>query len=165
MPLMATTSTGFLRTPGELTVPPEVCLAGTQHGRVAILVTRVTLTATGNGSAKAHILCGKLQGAGLKTNESAIRVLNCSVSDTGQTDHQAIVIVKPTGPEEEQLTYLCADPALGTEAIFPLACGAIPPARQRVCRDERLPPVCLSTVPRRTRSECSRASSFRASLH
>ena len=104
---MATTSTGFLRTPGELIIPPEVRQDGTQHGGVAILVTRITLTASNSDSAKALLICSQLQGAGLKTNESAIRVLNCSNSDTGQTDHQAIAIVKPTGPEKEQLTYQC----------------------------------------------------------
>ena len=131
---MATTSTGFLRTPGELTTPPEARLNGTQHGGVAIFVTRITLEASDSDSAKALLFCSQLQGVGLKTNESAIRVLNCSDSDTGQTDHQAIVIVKPTGPEEEQLTSLCVDPALGTEIIFSLACGAIPPARQGLSR-------------------------------
>ena len=77
----------------------------------------ITLAASDSESAKALLLCSQLQGVGLKTNESAIRVLNCSNNDTGQTEHHAIVIVKPTGPEEEeQLTYLCADPALGTGA-------------------------------------------------
>ena len=85
--------------------------------------------------AKALVLCSQLKGVELETNESAIRVLNCSKSDTGQTDHQTIVIVKPTGPEEEeQLTCPCADPSLGTEATFLLECGAIPPARPGLSR-------------------------------
>ena len=50
---MATTETRFLRTPGEVTIPPEVRLNGTQHGGVAILLTRITLTASDNESAKA----------------------------------------------------------------------------------------------------------------
>jgi hypothetical protein len=97
-------------------------------------VTRITLTAPDSDSAQALLVCSQLQGVGLKTNESTIRVLNCPDNDTGQTKHQAIVIVKPTGPEEEELTYLCADPALGTENIFSLACGTIHPSRQGLSR-------------------------------
>ena len=67
--LMATTSTGFLRTPGELTIPPEVRQDGTQRRGVAILVTRITLIAPDSDSAKALLICIQLQGAGLKTNE------------------------------------------------------------------------------------------------
>ena len=61
-------------------------------------------------------------------------MLNCSDDDTGPTEHYTIAILKPTGPEEEQLTYLCADPALGTETIFSRARGAIPTARQGLSR-------------------------------
>ena len=43
---MATTSLGFLRTPGELTIPPDVRLDGTQHEGVAIRVTRITLASS-----------------------------------------------------------------------------------------------------------------------
>ena len=131
---MATTATGFLRTPGELTISPDARLDGTQHGGVAILVTRITLAASGSDKDKALLFLKQLRGVGLPTNESAIRVLSCSDDDTAQTEHHAIVIVKPTGPEEEELTYLCAGPALGTETIFSLACGTIPPARQGLTR-------------------------------
>ena len=114
---MATTSTGFLRTPGELTISSDVRLDGTQHEGVAILVTRITLAALDSDKDKALLLCEQLRGVGLPTNESAIRVLSCPDDDTVQTEHHAIVIVKPMGPEEEQLTYLCADPLLGTEIL------------------------------------------------
>ena len=71
------------------------------------------------------------QGCGTReTNESAIRVYNLSKSDVGQTDHQAVVVLKPTGEEEEQITYLCADSAMGTETVFKLECGAVPPLRE-----------------------------------
>ena len=52
------------------------------------------------------VFCGHLKAAGLETNESAIRVINLSKSDVWRTDHQAIVILKPAGEEEEQLTRL-----------------------------------------------------------
>ena len=78
---------------------------------------------------KALTICGHLKAAGLETNESAIRVYNLSKNVVGQTDHQAVVILKPTGEEEEQLTYLCADSTMGTETVFKLECGAIPPLR------------------------------------
>jgi len=78
---------------------------------------------------KALTVCGHLKAAGLETNESVIRVINLSKGDVGRTDHQATVILKPTGKEEEQLTCLCADPIMGTETVFRLECGAIPPAR------------------------------------
>ena len=54
---MATTLTGFLRTPGELTIPPDARLDGTQHRGVAVLVTRITLAAPGSGNDKAVLLC------------------------------------------------------------------------------------------------------------
>ena len=95
---------------------------------------RITFTAPDSGSAKALLIFSQLQGAGLNTNESSFQVPHYSDSGTGQTDHQAIVIVKLTGPEEEQLTYLCADSAPGTGTIFSLACGSIPPARQGLSR-------------------------------
>jgi hypothetical protein len=62
---------------------------------------------------KAQTICGHLKAAGLETNESVILVYNLPDNDRGQTDHQAVAIVKPTGTAEEQVTYLCADPALG----------------------------------------------------
>ena len=115
-------------------MPPEVRLDGIQHGGVAIFVTRITLTAQGSDNNKALLLCKQPQGIGLKTKESSIRILNCLDRGTRQTEHHAVVMVKPTGPEEEQLTYLCADPALRTETIFSLACGTTPPARQGLPR-------------------------------
>ena len=66
------------------------------------------------GLDKALTICGHLKAAGLETNESVIRVINLSKSDFGRIDHQAIVILKPIGKEEEQLAYLCADPIMGT---------------------------------------------------
>ena len=65
-------------------------------------MTRITLEASDSNGTKALLLCSQLQGVGLQTNESAIRVLNCSDHDTAQTEHHAIVIVEPTGPEEEE---------------------------------------------------------------
>ena len=116
----------------------ERCTRGTQqHEGGELLSLLVARDSHHSGNKQALLLCKQLQGVGLTTNESAIRVLNCSDNDTGQTEHHAIVIVKPTtGPEEaeEQLTYLCADPALGTETIFSLARGTIPPARQGLPR-------------------------------
>ena len=90
-PLMATISAGFLCTPGELTIPPEIRQDGTQHGGVAILVTRITLAASESDSAKALLVCSKLQGAGLKTNESAIRVLQA------ETNKRHPVFATPSG--------------------------------------------------------------------
>ena len=66
---------------------------------------------------------------GLETNESLIRLYNLPGNDRGPTDHQAVAVVKPTGTAEEQVTYLCADPALGSKAMFKLGCGAIAPLR------------------------------------
>jgi hypothetical protein len=125
---LPTNENGFLFTPGELTLPPGACHDGAQHGGVAIPLSRVTLAASDSDRAKALIISRQLKGVGLETDESAIRAINCSKSDTGQTDYQAVAILKPTGEEEEQLTYLCADPSLGIETIFMLAGGAIPPA-------------------------------------
>ena len=93
---------------------PRACHDGAQHGGVAIFLTRVILTAEDSGLDKALVVCKQPKGAGLETDESAIRAINLSKSDTGQTDHQAAVILKPTGEEDEQLTYLCADPSLAT---------------------------------------------------
>ena len=50
---------------------------------------------------KALTICGHLKAAGLETNESVIRVYNLSESDRGRTDHEAVVVLKPTGGEEE----------------------------------------------------------------
>ena len=60
---MATTSTGFLRTPGELTIPTKVRQDGTQHGGVAVLVIRITLAASDSDSAKALLIFSQLQGS------------------------------------------------------------------------------------------------------
>ena len=131
---MSTNENGFLFTPGELTLPPGARHDGSKHGGVAILMSRIILDAEMSGPDKAPTICGHLKAAGLETNESVIRVINLSKSDIGRTDHQAIVILKPTGEEEEQLTYLCADHSMGTATILMLACGAIPPARSGMSR-------------------------------
>ena len=130
----STNENGFLFAPRELILPPGARHEGAQHGGVAILLSRVTLTTEDSDHAKTLVICRQLKGAGLETDESVIRATNLSKSDTGQPDHQAAVILKPTGEEEKQLTYLCADPSLGTEAIFMLAGGAIPPARPGLSR-------------------------------
>ena len=124
---MPTNKNGFLFTPGELTLPPEVLHDGHKYGGVAAFIARVILLAEMSDHDKALTICGHLKAAGLETNESAIRVYNLPKSDVGQTDHQAVAVLKPTGEEQEQLTYLCADSAMGTETVFKLECGAIPP--------------------------------------
>ena len=126
---MSTNKNGFLFTPGELTLPPGARHDGSKHGGVTVFISRVILDAEISDPDKAH-----LKAAGLETSETVIRVINLSKSDLGRTDHQAIVILKPTGEEEEQLTYLCADHSMGTETILMLACGAIPPARSGMSR-------------------------------
>ena len=62
------------------------------------------MAASDSANDKVLLLSKQLQSIGLKTNEIAIRLLNCSGCDTGQTEHHAIAMMKPTGPEEEQLT-------------------------------------------------------------
>ena len=79
---MFTNENGFLFTPGELTMPPGVLLDGAQHWGVAILLSRVTLTASDSDHAKALVICRQLKGVGLETDESAIRAISCSKSDT-----------------------------------------------------------------------------------
>ena len=94
-----------------------------------LVVNRVTLPAEMSQHDKALTICTHLKAAGLEANVSVILVCNLSDNDRGRTDHQAVAIVKPTGTAEEQMKYLCADPALGTETIFKLECGAIAPLR------------------------------------
>ena len=86
---MSTNENGFLFTPGELTLPPGARHDGSEHGGVAILISRVILDAEMSDPDKALTICGHLKAAGLETNESAIRVINLSKSDVGQTDHWA----------------------------------------------------------------------------
>ena len=127
---MSTNENSFLFAPGELTLPPEVLHDGHEHGGVAVLISRVILLlAKMSNHDKALTICGHLKAVGLETNESVIRVYNLPKSDVGQTDHQAVAVLKPTGGEEEQLTYLCADSEMGSETVFKLECGAIPPLR------------------------------------
>ena len=97
----STNENGFLFAPRELILPPGARHEGAQHGGVAILLSRVILTAEDSGLGKVLVICKQPKGAGLETDESAIRAINLSKSDTGQTDHQAAVILKPTGEEEE----------------------------------------------------------------
>jgi len=78
---------------------------------------------------KAHTACDHLKAAGIETDATVIRIFNLPNNDRGKTDHQAVAVVKPTGTAEEQMTYLCADPALGSEVLFKLGCGAIAPLR------------------------------------
>ena len=71
---MSTNENGFLFTPGELTLPPEVLHDGHKHGGVAVLISRVILPAEMSKHDKALTICGHLKAAGLETNESVIRV-------------------------------------------------------------------------------------------
>ena len=126
---MSTNKNGFFGTPGELTLPHEVLNDANKQGGVAILVTRVTFPSEMASSDKAQSLCDHLKAAGLETSASLIRVYNLSGNDRGPTDHEAVAVIKPTGTAEGQVAVMCADPALGSEAMFKLGCGAITPAR------------------------------------
>ena len=126
---MPTNRNGFLSTPGELTLPHEVLHDANKQGGVAILVTRITFLSEMTSSDKAQSLCDHLRAAGLETSASLIRVYNLSGNDRGPTDHEAVAVIKPTGTAEGQVAVMCADPALGSEAMFKLGCGAITPVR------------------------------------
>ena len=92
-------------------------------------MTRVTFPSEMASSDKAQSLCDHLKAAGLETSASLIRVYNLSGNDRGPTDREAVAVIKPTGTAEVQVAVMCADPALGSEAMFKLGCGAIAPAR------------------------------------
>ena len=126
---MSTTRDGFYNTPGELTISHDTLHHANGQGGIAILVTRLTFPAEMAPSEKAQQLCDCLKAVGLESDPGLIRVSNLSDTDRGQTEHEAVAVVKPTGAEEAQIAFMCADSAYGAETMFKIGCGVIAPMR------------------------------------
>ena len=126
---MSTTRDGFYNTPGDLTIPHDTLHHANGQGGIAILVTRLTFPAEMAPSEKAQQLCDCLKAVGLESDPGLIRVFNLSDTDRGQTEHEAVAVVKPTGAEEAQIAFMCADSAYGAETMFKIGCGVIAPMR------------------------------------